>query len=1258
MQLQSLITDRGALLAAGLLSLISSVAHAQTPVPGTVDLLATPPDLTSSVSPNVMVTLDDSGSMGRHYMPDARPYGGGWGLRDDQNNVHNNRYDYANIPWACAAVIDPRVTDPADPRSFAMNGVYYNPNVRYQRPLYADGVTQFPVPVFTNAWNNGIMRNRPNNPLVNDAIVNPNTAGDRGTRNLATARFCTSTTTNNGAGYYRLRDNVVLTVNTLGQISNTGTLYTAANWEWVPLPLADRDNFAIWWSYYHTRALSATSAMTRAFAQFDENVRISWQNLNSNQIAAATSIFKFVDLPINSSVRTRFYDWLFTMQVGGGTPTLTATTRAGNFFTRTGANDRNPYWDRDLNRELSCRQNFHFNITDGFWNQEPPGVASVVPRDTTSHTLPDGRAYTVGQAESTIMWNELGSNTVSLADIAFRYWANNLRPDFADNIATRNKVPPFLPDRSTALFGPPLAAGQSALAHREIYWNPANNPATWSHMVNFMINFGVSGTIPQTENNLRRLRLGQLQWPATSSNTLQNIDDMWHGAINSRGRFFSASNPNELISALQEVIASVLARRGTATAASVSIPLLTSSTTSYAGGFDSSDWSGTLVRNRLDPATAREVGIDWDAGCILTGGFCTTTGGINAGPGLSPNQRRIVTSTGAPGSGRPFRWDALSVAQRARLSVNPTTIRRDLGTWTADTLGELRLNYIRGDRTHETTDVPRFKVRSSLLGAVIRSQPTYVSSPISGHREEWPENSPERDCGRCYEQFQRDKKDRRPVVYVGSNNGMVHAFDGGTGAELMAYIPNTLIDNFRVTRNTQFEGGLVPGVDERALQYDVFLNGSWRTVLVGGMRLGGRGIYALDVTDPPAASSTESSLAAKVMWEFSNGPQFNTVAADDCQPGSRYCSSLGYTYSSVNMVRIRHNDRWVALVSSGYFPTDSLDPASQDLKAGQTSLLVIDLATGRLIREIPTSLAPQAFPASFGLSQAIGYDRDDDQLVDVAVAGDLAGNLWRFDISDENPANWKVDLMFQTYGAGGAAAVGDQPIAFAPTALRDTTLPGRRMFVFGSGKFIGAPDRVSTIPQQSFYGIRDFGTCGAGGSTPACGFYPIRPNQLVNQTLTQDGQGVRSITGTPPNTTTQRGWRIRLAIPSEPGERAGDRAIPLFTANAAILQSIIPKGVDPCDPGATFGIMIVDATTGLPLRVPGDGSNVVGGRITSPRPPVVIETPGGGISVVDPNEEPDPDSPAASVNEAIEAALSSAQSDWSRGSWRGPIEDR
>jgi type IV pilus assembly protein PilY1 len=525
--------------------------------------------------------------------------------------------------------------------------------------------------------------------------------------------------------------------------------------------------------------------------------------------------------------------------------------------------------------------------------------------------------------------------------------------------------------------------------------------------------------------------------------------------------------------------------------------------------------------------------------------------------------------------------------------------------------------------------------------------------------------------------YQFEHRERTPYVYVGANDGMLHAFDAESGEEAWAYVPSTLIKNRRLARSTSDTAGLVTGVDSAPREADVFINGAWRTVLVGSMRLGGRGIYAMDITFPPAASATETDIAQRVMWEFDSGNTPSTAADPPCPQNSRTCNSLGYTYDSINVARIHYENRWVALVSSGYFPEQEQDAAkpsdAHEPAARRTSLLVIDLETGQLIREIRTTLAPQLVPSGFrtyGLSTPVVYDLAGDQIDDLAYSGDLAGNLWRFDFSNPDPALWKVDLMFTSYGSGGATTVGDQPIVFNPTALRDP-VTRQPILVFGTGKYLGRDDRTSAIPQQSFYGIRDYGTAAAA--------YPIRVNQLITQNLVQgaadaEGNAVRTISGwsaptgalpagTPPMNLGSvsggnpviikqpaHGWRMPLAIVLEPGERAERRAVPLFSINVAVLYSLIPKGDDPCDPGRRYGIMAINAATGGTVfagaggstpAAPGTGTvGVATGADVPPGDPA--QTQGGGRLIIPGLPENIQDQ----INEAV------VLPPWHRGAWR------
>ncbi|HSX60402.1 MAG TPA: PilC/PilY family type IV pilus protein [Tahibacter sp.] len=1156
----------------------------------TTDLLATPPELTAAVAPNLVLTFDDSGSMGSDFMPDQRPY--------DPNNT-----GWGN-PYRCAGVIDPNVTDETNPRSRSMNGVYFNPNNAYDPPIEGDltNSPSMPTQVWPTAQRNGIAHYRNSN---------PNTG--LGTINASTTSFCNNT----GAGYYRYKTtapNLVLDAN--GKITNYGDLYNSNNWEWISLTAASpalppgvtlaqaRQRFVNWYAFYRTRQMAAISAVSHAYRTFGPEVRVAWQNINSNFLAAATEIRPFELQPTAGGIRDRFYDWLFNIPASGGTPNRGALKRTGAFFQRSSGTWTNPYWDAELNKELVCRQNFHVQMTDGLWNGDS-GITSP-GSDTTALTLPDGVAYTVGQNYNKIMWNETGNTVETMADMAFYYWATPLRTGGVFAGAEGLRVPPYLPDKSTNLFGPPLPSGGDPLQNNEIYWNPANDPARWPHLVQFMIGFGASGTLQNDDATYAKLRgsnavPASVAWPVPNEGVDdgRKIDDMWHAAINSRGKFFISNNPAELAQALVDIVSSITARRATATAATVSLPIVTASTEAFKASFDTSDWSGTLTKFAVDSTTGQATGsAEWDAAQLLTARTAAS--------------RNIFTwdALASPRRGIPLLWASLNSTQQGLLNDNPTTIAVD-----NDGLGSQRVDYLRGERARETT-APFMRRRSTLMGAIVNSQPTYVSGPIGMYQDSFPTGSPEAlaagptGAGQTYAKFSASVRARPPTVYVGSNDGMVHAINSLNGQERFAYMPNILIANKKATEYTNpTHAQIVTGVDSRLRVQDVFIGGRWRTVMVGSMRLGGRGIFALDVTDPSGFGP------ANVLWEFSNT--------------STGGAALGYTYDSANIVRL-NTGKWAVLVSSGYFPTTNPDPrgepdpASTDVNKDKTSLFVLDLETGARIAEIQTSTAPQGVPLSFGLSTPAAYDLNSDQIDDIAVAGDLVGNLFRFDLSSSNPAQWKVDLMFKTYTTTptqvDANSLPRQPITSMPVALRDTARNGAPIWVFGTGKYLGKEDRTATgiasnVGPQAIYGVRDYGTTSGSNVTN----YPTLPSQLTQQTLTQPNATSRVLTTNAVPVST-RGWMIPLNIAAEPGERAVFTAKPIYSLNVAVVNTVIPRGSDPCNPQFRGASILVDGATGGSPAGAQQGGPCQGDQCRDPTPRLIGDKfvlpitgdPGGG----------------------------------------------
>ena len=1154
---------------------------------GTVDLGNAPPDLSSAVNPNVVVTFDDSGSMGATALPD--------GMADD----YNNKYYY----------------DPSQ------NLIYFDPMKDYPPPLRPDG-SAFPDSVYTAAWRDGICQNWSPSYCFGAGITKnlSNRFYEHFGNETATTNKPNATATDNrtiptgvrptsgGGFWYSCPTAASNTGCVLKEVATAIDPKPAPPAPQVAVPLQQR--FANWYSYYRTRNLMTRTALSRVFGgpSLDNKVRVIWQTINADFSGTPTIRSRQVQ-DLTGTWKTSFFNWMLEVQNNGGTPNRRAAIEAAKVFERTLTSDyMNPYWYPPLvaggsGRSLECRQNFHMLVTDGYWNESDPALPTPYVKQNVAGTLPDGKAYAPGSALTRIYSNVAGTAyDSSMSNIAFNYWARDLQPTLA------NKVPAYWADRTAPVVVPPNDPGSVP----DVYWNPANDPATWQHVVQYMVTLGIAGNL-NFPGDYSALLAGTKTWPQPVNNSLPAVDDTWHASINSRGEYFSAKNPTELVDQMTAILGSILARRGASTSAAVSTGVLTTKTLGFTAGYDSADWSGYLLAQAIDANGNLLPTVLWDASCKLTGGSCPSispTATVTQFP--LPNGRTIITSNGTLNSGKPFRWASLNAVQQAALN-------------STDARGLERLDYLRGSRASETiTTPPPLRKRGSLLGAVINGQPRYYGPVETSFDDLWPRTAPER-TGQPFSKYKISKLSRPERVFLASNDGMLHAFDM-KGTEKWAFVPNTLFTNGKLKTLTDRASGLVPTVDERPILGDAYLRGQWRSTLVGSLRFGGRGIYALDVTDaetsPTPAPESEAAATAKVMWEFNS----NSAGA----------ANLGYTYDSANVARLA-NGKWVVLLSSGYFPKtgpDSLLPAAI---ANRTSLFVIDMETGLLIRELQTPIGV----TSYGLSgpEVVNYNRGVETNIDsFAVAGDLAGNLWRFNLENADPAAWSVTLMFQTYD-GVAANIGKQPISVTPIAFNDRARPNRAILLFGTGKYLGDEDRLATgTPQQYLYGIRDSGASMAR----------VTLAQLSNQTMTNEAGDLRAITRGS-MTAANEGWRINLPTL---GERNVVMLTPLFVRGLAIFSTIIPAGDNPCDPSRTGAVIVVNSQTGSgPDGLLDDNyASPLAGRIRAgvltKNPPIsgalgVVNVPGGPKAII----------PGLLQNDGTPVSLDIIPV-WRRGSWR------
>ncbi len=468
------------------------------------------------------------------------------------------------------------------------------------------------------------------------------------------------------------------------------------------------------------------------------------------------------------------------------------------------------------------------------------------------------------------------------------------------------------------------------------------------------------------------------------------------------------------------------------------------------------------------------------------------------------------------------------------------------------------MNYLKGDRISEGSGL-FLRERLTMLGDLVNSGPVYVGAPWLN----WPDFAPFPEGGAAYSEFKNGSaKSRKKIVYAGANDGMLHAFDDATGEEVFAYIPSILNSqgigeglHYLTDPNFvhKFYTDLTPTLSD--IYGSTGGSTGWHTVLVGGLRGGGRGIYALDVTDPSQFS--EANADDIVMWEFSD--------ADDVD--------LGYTYSRP-AIALTNAGTWVAIFGNGY----------NDQGSGEASLFIVDIEkgvdgswdAGDYIK-ITTGVGTTG--DRNGLASPALADIDGNGTVDLVYAGDLEGNLWAFDLQDTSESQWKV-----TYEAAGSpqplfTTQANQPITSKPVLAKHPTQPDSlspsnapNIMVFvGSGQYLVDADKTSTTV-QSFYGVWDKGYSG------------LTASNLVQQTF-DTSYSAKVLTRNPVDYATEYGWYFNLA---DSGERSVTSSI--ARADTIFFNSFVPIE-DPCSVGGYGYKYAVDMETGGSSQDPSFDAN-------------------------------------------------------------------
>lgn len=866
------------------------------------------------------------------------------------------------------------------------------------------------------------------------------------------------------------------------------------------LSATEKKNFANWFSYYRIREHTTKAAVTSVIAS--SSARMGMATLHHNN-----SVGKVVADMKDATKKKALLDDVVKINSDGGTPLRQRLDWVGQYFDSSAPSGLNlgaassPVLSAANGGE--CQQNFVMLMTDGQWNGSDPGVGHQ------DKTVDDKYVF---RAHRDV-------NDETLADVAMKWYKTDLS-------AIANKVPVQIGDNTQ---------------------NLDENDA--QHLVTFGVAFGPTGTLSSDPTD----RTANFTWPKPTADADETVDDLRHAAYNGRGKFLSANNPSSLISALEAVISDIEARQGSAAAVSFNSTSLTATSTLFFASFDTTSWRGDLQAFSVDPITGDlATTASWSSGALL-----------DARTNSNMLNNRVAYTWGLDGSGNKqgtlFQWATANPQPHADI-LGDFKKNQDSSIDSSPFTNSIkRLSFVRGDTTNDGQGLIR--KRRSRLGDIIHSSPEFVGEPLSN----WPDATPFGDGS--YSSYQASQKTtpRQTMVYVGANDGFLHGFRATDGEEVLSYVPSapaSANDNAGLHYLTESDYAHRYYVDGSPASADVYIdpNGSgtqsWRTILLGSLRGGGEGVYALDVTDPSQFANTEAAAGDIVLWEFTD------------QSGSGD-PDLGYTFSDPQVAML-NNNQWAVILGNGY----------NNAAGSDTAKLMILFIEGGLDGQwtlgtdyikLDTGVGSSA--NKNGLSTPSLIDLDGNGTIDRIYAGDLHGNLWAFDVSDSSASNWDVahkdtsSNNVPLFAAGTTKPITMQPLVHKVDWVTNSTgITPNLMIYFGTGQYIATGDATNT-DQQSFYGIWDTGAT-------------VLSSQLVEQTfLTGFPADARVLSANNvsfqnPPSNGNLGWFLNLPAT---GERVVVNAFEL--QGLIFFNTVIPTST-PCSAGGSSWLMAVDKKTG------------------------------------------------------------------------------
>lgn len=928
---------------------------------------------------------------------------------------------------------------------------------------------------------------------------------------------------------------------------------------------ATQQNVANWFSYYRTRMLMAKSGLMNAFSNLDSTYRIGFGSINANassDIPTTPASYSFDDSTYRGGSETnslavvqpfgngsdgtwkaKFWTWINNESPNGNTPLRKALEAVGEYFQSDQPwktfEGETGYKSDASNPVLACRQSYTILTTDGFWNGSSPDVGNQDGVDGSTIQDPNGQPHKYVAAAP---YTDSQDNT--LADVAMKFWKNDLRSDIDNEVPTNSADMAFWQHMVTFTLGmgfiPNDADGNpidSTTVASLLTWAQADDSA----------NDGIAS---------KPASLMWGGWPVPTSNSVNNIADLVHAGVNGHGGFYSATDPTSFVAGIQTALDRASERAGSGSGVAANSTQLQSNSAVYQAIYHTVEWTGEL---RAFPITADGLSktLLWDAAQMMPAAADRNIQTWN------PSTNTMVAfknnSDGTPPTG---------LSSDTALGADPASQAK-------------MVDWLRGSHADEQSNGGTLRNRTIILGDIVDSQPVYVgkvdANQFSGRSFTGSDSFVTTYANTV--NSANNQEGRSPRLYVASNDGMLHGFNADTGVETFAFLPAAVIthgiakaaqpDYGKDTNPHQFfNDGQLTVADA---YIDEGTGASWHTILVGTTGRGSaRAVYALDVTDP---------ANVKVLWERS---------ADDGGSNSDYIGQITGKPIIAQVVDANGDDTWVVLIGNGYNSAKDTAALLQfNLQDGTLHVHTAGTATGN------------------GLATpAVWLSNPSNGLSDVAYAGDLKGNVWKFSLvsyGTDSKGNGTITGTPDSAGSLVYVAKDDsgnrQPITAGMLIGQDPDTSDLWLF-FGTGRYLSSDD-ITDTSVQTWYGL--VVEKGSTSSTMTAVTEDSTRSDLAERkviaqsagsTVTKDGKTIvtsptRVVSlapGLDPSTPAidgTSGWYIDLLAPTAYTPVGERMVIPnQFSGTMILGTSIVPKSDDLCNPSGTSWLNLIDPFTG------------------------------------------------------------------------------